>query len=140
MFHVHLECDHFFSPCRSPSTICGATVEHHTTATTTVFPTFDQYHIVSATVKCLRLNNTSTNVYPSDRVSIVLLDQKHVYNGIVFKLYEFYGLENQPSKLAANHRQDRRKISSRQKSLLKVVATPSLSENEPFLTSNSVNR
>jgi hypothetical protein len=115
---------------RSPSTICGTTLDHHTTASTTILPNFDQYHIVLATVKYLQLNHTIT----LDRVSIVLLSQKHVYHGIVFKLYEFYCLENHPSKFSTNHLNDRRK-----KSLIKVVTVPTLSENEPFLTSNSTN-
>jgi hypothetical protein len=118
---------------RSPSTICGTTVDHHTTATTTILPTFDQYHIVLATVKYLQLAKPVT----PDRVSIILLSQKHVYNGIVFKLYEFYGIENPPSKFSTN---DRWKISTRKKSLIKIVTAPTLSENEPFLTSNSTNR
>ncbi len=101
------------------------------TASTTILPSFDQHHIVLATVKHLQLNHSVT----LDRVSIVLLSQKHVYNGIVFKLYEFYGLENHPSKFSSNHLNDRRK-----KSLIKIVTAPTLSENEPFLTSNSANR
>ena len=113
---------------RSPSTICGTTVDHHTTASTTILPSFDQHHIVLATAK---LNHSVS----SDRVSIVLLSQKHVYNGIVFKLYEFYGLENPPSKFSSTHLNDRRK-----KSLIKIVTAPTLSENEPFITSKSANR
>ena len=112
---------------RSPSTICGTTVDHHTTASTTILPSFDQYHIVLATVKYLQTT--------PDRVSIVLLSQKHVYNGIVFQFYEFYGLENHPSKYSHNHLNDRRK-----KSFMKTVTAPTLSENEPFLTSNSTTR
>jgi hypothetical protein len=116
---------------RSPSTICGTTVNHDTPATMTVFPKFDQFHIILATVKYRRLSN-STTITP-DRASIVLLSQKHVYNGIVFKLYELYGIENHPSN-------DRQKISRRKKSLNKVVTTPTICENEPFLYSNSTNR
>lgn len=113
---------------RSPSTICGTTVDHHVPATTTVLPTFDQYHIVLSTVKYLRTNPQEINL---DRASIVLLNQKHVYNGIVFKLFEFYGIENPPSKYSTMQVHNRRK-----KSLIKVVTTSTLSENDPFFTSN----
>ncbi len=59
----------------------------------------------------------------ADRVSIVLLNQKHVYNGIVFKLFEIYSIENPPIKPT-----DRRK-----RSLIKVLSAPTIHENEPFL-------
>jgi len=55
------------------------------------------------------------------------LNQKHVYNGIIFKLFEFYGIENHPSKISSNNN-DRRK-----KSFIKVVTTPTINENEPFI-------
>ncbi len=119
---------------RSPSTICGTTVDHHTTAVTTVCPTFDQFHIVLAGVKYLQLNNPTTAVF-SDHASIVLLSQKHVYNGIVFKLFELYGIENHPLKYSTKSLTDRRK-----KTLIKVVTTPNISEIEPFLFMNSTNR
>jgi hypothetical protein len=90
-------------------------------------PTFDQFHIVLATIKLLRLNDTTLPITP-DRVSIVLLNQKHVYNGIVFKLFEFYGIENHPSKFSTNNHNDRQK-----KSLTKIVPTSTINENEPFL-------
>ncbi len=135
---ISINLSFFFRIFRSPSTICGTTVDHHTTATQTVFPKFDQFHIVLATVKSFRLNTTT--VTTPDRVSIVLLSQKHVYNGIVFKLYEFYGIENHPSKFSMNNLNDRRKISLRKKSLVKVVTTPTISENEAFLSTNSTNR
>ena len=52
---------------------------------TTITPTFDQFHIILAT----------TRLIPSDsRLSITLLNQKHVYHGIVFQLFEFYGMEH----------------------------------------------
>jgi hypothetical protein len=80
-------------------------------------PTFDQCHIVLATIKLVRSAATS------DRVSIILLNQKHVYNGIVFKLFEIYSIENPPTKT-----NDRRK-----KSLTKVLSAPTIHEHEPFL-------
>ncbi|CAF1422002.1 unnamed protein product [Adineta steineri] len=120
---------------KSPSTICGDTVNYHTTAATTVFPTFDQYHIILATIKYHRSNNSTTVI--SDHASALLLSQKHIYNGIVFKLYELYGIENPPSKFSIN---DRQKISKQKNSLIKVVTTPTLSENEPFIYTNSINR
>jgi hypothetical protein len=100
-----------------------------------VFPTFDQFHIVLARVKYLQLNHTIT----SDRASIILLSQKHVYNGIVFNLFELYGIENHPSKFSKNNLVDRRQISPRKKPLIKSVTTPTISENEPFLFTNSTN-
>jgi hypothetical protein len=127
MISISINFDFF----RSPSTICGTTMNHDTPPTITVFPKFDQFHIILATIKYRRLSN-ATMITP-DRASIVLLSQKHVYNGIVFKLYELYGIENHPSN-------DRQKISRRKKSLIKVVTTPTISENEPFLYSNSTNR
>jgi hypothetical protein len=123
---------------RSPSTICGTTINHHTTAATTSIPTFDQFHIVLATVKLLRLNTTTT--ISSERASLVLLSQKHVYNGIIFKLFELYGLENHLSKSSTNNINDRRKISTRKKSFIKLVTTSAISENESFLNTNSTNR
>lgn len=67
---------------------------------------------------------------------MVLVSQKHVYNGIVFKLYELYGLENPPAKFLASNTVDRPKASRAKKSLIKAVTTPTLSENEPFLYAN----
>ena len=101
----------------------------------TSFPTFDQYHIVLATIKLLRLNNTT-----SDRASLVLLSQKHVYNGMVFKLFELYGLENHPSRFATASQNDRRKISGHKKPLMKVVSTSTIAENEPFINMNPTQR
>ncbi len=136
LFNRNVSIDSFSFIYRSPSAICGTTVDHHSTAAATVFPTFDQYHIILATVKYLRLNSTTT-VTP-DRVSIVLLHQKHIYNGMVFKLYEFYGIENPPpSKFSSHTLNDRRKIPARKKSLIKVGTTPMISENESFLSTNS---
>ncbi len=89
-------------------------------------PTFDQFHIVLATIKFLPLNDTISTITP-DRVSISLLNQKHIYNGIVFKLFEFYGLENHPLKFSTNNN-DRRK-----KSFLKIIPTSTIHENEPFI-------
>ncbi len=60
-------------------------------------------------------------------MSIILLSQKHVYNGIVFKLFELYGLENHPSKFSTNN------IERRRKSFIRNLTTSSLHENEPFL-------
>ena len=114
---------------RSPSTICGTTANCHTTATTTALPTFDQYHIILASIKLLRLNNNT-----SDHPSIVLLSQKHVYHGMVFKLFELYGIENHPSKFSStNPINERRKVSPRKKPVMKVVSTSTISENEPFM-------
>jgi hypothetical protein len=118
---------------RSPSTICGSTITEHTTVVTTSFPIFDQFHIVLATIKLVRLNNTPTTTITPDRVSIVLLNQKHVYNGIVFKLFELYGIDNHPSKSTSNHNNERRKGAARKKSLIRVVTTPTIDENQPFL-------
>jgi len=106
---------------KNPSTICGTTITEHS-----IGPTFDQYHIVLATIKLLRLNNPTSTITP-DRVSIILLNQKHVYNGIVYKLYELYGIENHPSKFSTNNN------NRRKKSLVKVVTTPTINENEPFI-------
>lgn len=92
---------------RNPSTI----VNDHVTV-----PIFDQYHIILATIKL----TTSINI--PDRVSIILLNQKHVYNGIVFKLFELYGIENPPSK----------NVQQRKKSLSKILTTLT-NENEPFI-------
>ena len=113
---------------RSPSTICGTTVDHHVPATTTVLPTFDQYHIILSTVKYLRINPQEISL---DRASIILLNQKHVYNGIVFKLFEFYGIVNPPANYSSMQVQN-----SRKKLLIKVVTTSTLSENDPLFTSN----
>ena len=117
------------------------TAHHHTTASATVIPTFDQYHIILATVKFRRSNSTSVSSDKnSDSTSIALLSQKHVYNGIIFKLYEFYGLENPLSKFRRNHVTERQKLVCQKKSLFKVVTTPTLFENEPFISMNSINR
>jgi hypothetical protein len=116
------------------------TAHHHTTASTTVFPTFDQFHTILATVKYRPMTNTSS-VVNADCASLVLVSQKHIYNGIVFKLYELYGLENPPSKfLTGSSTADRPKMSRQKKSLIKAVTTPTLSENEPFLYTNGSNR
>ncbi|CAF1657000.1 unnamed protein product, partial [Adineta ricciae] len=126
---------------KSPSTICGMTAHHHTMASATVIPTFDQYHIILATVKFRRSNSTSmSSDKNSDCTSVALLSQKHVYNGIIFKLYELYGLENPLSKLLPNHVTERQKLVCQKKSLFKVVTTPTLFENEPFISMNSINR
>ncbi|CAF0824724.1 unnamed protein product [Rotaria sp. Silwood1] len=117
---------------KSPSTICGTASTENTAAALASFPTFDQYHIVLATIKLLRLNDTISTITP-DRVTIVLLNQKHVYNGIVFKLFEIYSIENHPLKLSNNNNNDKRKISKGNKSLMKVVTTSTINENEPFL-------
>ncbi len=106
---------------RNPSTICGTTITEHP-----IGPTFDQYHIVLATIKLLRLDDTASTATP-DRVSIILLNQKHVYNGIVFKLFEFYGIENHPSKFSSNNNDQRKK------SFIKAVTTSTINENEPFI-------
>ena len=108
-------------------------MNQHSTAAITVLPTFDQFHVVLARVKYHLLNNTKTTL---DRVSIVLLSQKHVYNGIVFKFFELYGLENHPS----HNLSDRRQISTRNKPSIKVGTTPTIPENQPFLYTNSINR
>ncbi len=106
---------------RNPSIICGTTTTEHSIA-----PVFDQFHIVLATIRLPRSNDTASAVTP-DRVSVILLSQKHVYNGVVFKLFELYGIENHPSKFSTNN------IEHRRKSLIKVLTTSSLNENEPFL-------
>ncbi|UJR35761.1 hypothetical protein I4U23_028509 [Adineta vaga] len=126
---------------KSPSTICGTTANHHTTASATVFPIFDQYHIILATIKYRRTNPiSSTSSKNSDCASITLLSQKHIYNGIIFKLYELYGLENPPSKFIPSTNHDRQKFLRQKKSLIKVVTTSTLFENEPFISMNSINR
>ncbi|CAF0762364.1 unnamed protein product [Didymodactylos carnosus] len=52
---------------------------------------FDQqYHIVSATVKFLNDDNKT----PRSSAVLTVLQQKHVVNGILFELYEIYGVEN----------------------------------------------
>lgn len=76
-------------------------------------PVFNQYHIILATVRHLQLNETS------DHISIVLLNQKHVYNGIIFKLFEFYGIENHPSICQTTKTNQKRNASNQ--------------ESEPFL-------
>ncbi|CAF5219420.1 unnamed protein product, partial [Rotaria magnacalcarata] len=80
----------------NPKTICGTVVNHHEDVSTTVFPKFDQHHIVLATVRYFQLNSrtTTTTAIPSDHASVILLSQKHVFNGIIFKLFEIYGTEN----------------------------------------------
>jgi hypothetical protein len=108
---------------KNPSTICGTTVTEHS-----ILPVFDQYHIVLATIKVLRLNDTISTVTP-DRVSIILLTQKHVYNGIIFKLFELYGIENHPSKFSTNNNNNNR----RKKSFPKIITTPTINEDEPFI-------
>ncbi|CAF0847175.1 unnamed protein product [Adineta ricciae] len=98
------------------------------------FPTFNQYHIVLATIRSLRCNDTKLPITP-DRVSILLLSQKHVYNGIVFKLFELYGIENSPSKFNSNDHRTRKKHS-----LVQIVPSIPTSESEPFLKhSNEIN-
>ncbi|CAF0755656.1 unnamed protein product [Rotaria sp. Silwood1] len=124
---------------KSPKTICGTVVNQHSNITTTIFPTFDQYHIVLATVKYFQLINRTTKI-ASDRASIVSLSQKHVYNGIVFKLFEFYGIENHQSKFSTNNLNDQRKTSTRKKSLIKIVTAPTISENEPLANMNITKR
>ncbi|CAF3639741.1 unnamed protein product [Rotaria sordida] len=123
----------------SSKTICGTMVNQNCNVTTTILPTFDQFHIVLATVKYRQLNNR-TIMINSNHVSIVLLSQKHVYNGIVFKLFEFYGIENHQSKFSTNNLYDQRKISTRKKSSIKIVTVPTISENEPFSNTNLTNR
>ncbi|CAF1163673.1 unnamed protein product [Adineta steineri] len=108
--------------------ICRELNKNSTTTTTTSFPTFDQFHIVLATIKLLRLNDTTLPI-TLDRVSVVLLNQKHVYNGIVFKLFELYGIENYSSKSSKTNQQN--------KSLIQIISTSNLNENEPFLNSSS---
>ncbi|CAF2378595.1 unnamed protein product [Rotaria sp. Silwood2] len=124
---------------KSPKTICGTMVDQYSNVTTTVFPTFDQYHIVLATVKYFQLNNRTTTIN-SDHASIVLLSQKHVYNGIIFKLFELYGIENHQLKFSTNNLNDRRKVSTRKKSLIKIVTAPTISELESFSYTNLTNR
>ncbi|CAF4259650.1 unnamed protein product, partial [Rotaria magnacalcarata] len=116
---------------KSPSKICGTAITEHTTATLASCPTFDQYHIVLATIKLLRSNEPVSTI-TSDRVTIVLLNQQHIYNGIVFKLFEIYSIENHPSKSAKTNN-DRRKVSKGNQPLIKVVQTSKIHENEPFL-------
>lgn len=113
-------------------------MNHHSDVTTTVCPKFDQYHIVLATVKHFQFNNRST--IPTDHSSIILLSQKHIYNGIVFKLYEIYGTENHHLKFSTNNPHERRKNAARKKPLIKAVTTPSIVNNEPLLYTNITNR
>ena len=121
---------------RSPSTICGTTIIGHPTATALSFPKFDQYHIVLATVKLLQLN-TATSTVPPDRVSVALINQKHVYNGIVFKLFEIYSIENHSLKLLRNNKRnnynDKQIVSKRNKSLSEMIKASFTDENKPFL-------
>lgn len=111
-------------------------VPGNTTVATTAAssPTFDQYHIVQATIRVLRSAEANAPVTP-DRVSVLLLSQKHVYNGIVFKLFELYGAENQPAKPPSSDQPARKK-----NSLVQVVATTMINEREPFLSRYALNR
>lgn len=52
---------------------------------TNITPTFDQFHIILATTRLISSDS---------RLSITLLNQKHVYHGIVFQLFELYGMEH----------------------------------------------
>ena len=97
-------------------------------AATRVLPTFDQYHIILASIKLLRLSNDYT-----EHGSIVLLSQKHIYNGILFKFFDLYGIENHPLN-------KRRKVAVRKKPVTKVVSTSTISENEPSISQRQMNR
>ena len=63
-----------------------------------------------------------------------------MFDLILFKLFEFYGIENHPSKMLTHSLNDRHQKLTRKKTLMKVVTTPTISENEPFLFKNSTNR
>lgn len=93
---------------------------------------FDQYHIVLGTIKVLRLTDSISEITP-DRVTILLLNQKHVYNGIIFKLFEIYSIENHPSKFLKTSNTDNRNTSKENPSIIKVITTSTIDEAEPFL-------
>ncbi|CAF3891382.1 unnamed protein product [Rotaria magnacalcarata] len=128
---------------KNPKTICGTVVNHHEDVSTTVFPKFDQHHIVLATVRYFQLNSrtTTTTAIPSDHASVILLSQKHVFNGIIFKLFEIYGTENHHHfKFATNNVHDRWKNTARRKLLIKAVTTSSIAKNESLSVTNLPNR
>lgn len=114
-------------------------VDSNSTLHTTFAPKFDQYHIVLATIKYFQSQNTKTK-NKSDHTSLVLLSQKHIYNGVVFELYEIYGIEHHQSKISANNLNDRRKTSAHKKTLNKVITAPAIVKNESSLYTNSLNR